>query len=71
MDVKELKELIKDLPDNMEIFFKLSTRIPEDKLANMTYKWPYDSQLLCCTGSDASYSEKVFQMTFEGVEQDG
>ena len=60
--VSELKEILRTVPDDVDIEFELQTKVPEERLKTMSYPWPYDYEKLQFAGYDCGYSSMVLKI---------
>lgn len=65
MKVSELKEILRTVPDDVEIDFELQIKIPEERLKTMSYPWPYEYEYLQFAGYDCGYSDRVLKLWVE------
>jgi len=70
MKVAELKEILRTVPDDVEINFELQTKVPEERLKTMSYPWPWDYEKLQFAGYDCGYSDRVLKLLVEQEAQD-
>jgi hypothetical protein len=68
MKVSELREILRTIPDDVEICFELQTRIPDKELKKMIYPWPYNNHELIYAGYDCGYSERIIKIFVEEAE---
>ena len=67
MNIGELKELIKDVPNNFAFEINISKRKTEEELKDSIYPYPYSFEI-CKTDKksyDIGHSEKKFQISIE------
>ena len=65
MNVAELKEILRTIPDDVEVEFELQKKIPDEQLKTMSYPWPYDFEKLQYAGYDCGYSSRVLKLMVE------
>ena len=62
MKVKELKQFLNKLDDDFEIELNARKEIPEEKLKQMSYPYPYDRFKFEMELGDIGYSSKIAQL---------
>lgn len=62
MKCAELKEILRTVPDDVEIDFQLQIEVPKEELEHRNYKWPWDYQSLQFEGFDYGCSDGTLKI---------
>ena len=68
MKTSELKEILRTVPDDVDIEFELQIKVPEEELQKMSYPWPWNYEVLKYGGYDCGYSNRVLKLFVEKCE---
>ncbi|MDD5022021.1 MAG: hypothetical protein PHR82_07865 [Endomicrobiaceae bacterium] len=62
MKCAELKEILRTVPDDVEIDIQLQVDVPKEELERRSWKWPWDYELLQYEGYDCGYSDRTLKL---------
>lgn len=68
MKVSELREILRTVPDDVDLDFELQTKVPEEQLKKMSYSFPYNYRRLMISGYDCGYSDRVLKLFVEEAQ---